>query len=156
MAKDDIDRYRALLRVDKHHLDDELVRQSEVLEEIGRRTASAELAATLAKDELEREEAREYRAIKAEEPKATVEAIKAAITLSKPCVHARNVMIEARRVADEWQSLSKAWYARGFDIKTLAELYASDYFALTQTSVSVRTPNDKEIRRTVRRVLRDA
>lgn len=151
MPADDLTRYRAQLRVDKHALDDELQRQSQVLEIIGREVAQAERMVAMAEEEVDVEEARTFRSAKAEDPKASVEAIKAIVAVDKACRTARQRLIDARHHAAEWQALSKAWYARGFDLKALAELYASDYFALTQTTIA--EPPGREPRAFVRKRL---
>lgn len=139
----DIDKYRRMLIVNRHRLDEELELQAHVLEEIGRRTAMAEAVATSAKDTSAEAEARMTRRLRQDDPRATVDLIKATITLDRECQTLRAREVHARMEADEWHALDKAWYQRGFDLKALGELFVAQYFTINSIGRAEQRPESK-------------
>lgn len=123
-----LEQYRRRLRINKHQLDDELESHAQTLEEIGELTAAAERAMTDAKRVFERTCAMHVNIVKVNDPKATEVVIKASITLDRECRRDEAMYLDAKQAHAEWDSLARAWYQRGFDLKALGELFVGQYF----------------------------
>ncbi len=134
-----IDTYRALLRIDKHALDETLMTQPDVMERISRNIARLEQIADSAKEDTKRFESRIVNKRRTEGD--SVAAAEAAMRED----HSRNVTMHAQLTAErelaEWKGLYEAWKARGYSIKDLVALYSAQYFTANPgTNFSRRDP----------------
>lgn len=138
----DLAYYRRILRVDKHCLDDALETQSQIQDEISSELAQATSRMNLAKDQLDRKTADVIAELKEGKVSETLAAGLAKKDQRR--LDLWRVYQDAREEHEQWVGLYDAWQRRGYSIKTLAELYVAQYFAVTSvtTTTSGRTPDD--------------
>ena len=134
---DDLQTFRALLRVNKHRLDEELEIQAEVMDRISDRMAQISARAAEAEQELKAAEARIYRQIKDGDEKMTEKAADNAVRRHQDRIRAHERMVLVNQELAQWQGLYAAWKARGFSISSLCDLYLGQYY--TKDSHSSRT-----------------
>lgn len=140
---------RNMLRINRHRLDDELEIQADVLDRIGREVALHNSRMLEAKKELAVTEARVIERLKEDDPKMSNPLAEKAAARDREYTEAWQKYQQARHLHEEWESAYKAWHARGFDIKALGELFAHQYFTISE----VRGPypeNTQSIRSRVR------
>lgn len=133
-----LENYRNMLRVNKHRLDDELEIQGEIMERISTQVVTHNSAAIDAKEALVKVEGRLADDFRDDDPKATVGAIDAKVKRDPERVTRWEAYQRARAMHEAWQGLLDAWRQKGFSIKTLADLYASQYFSLSSTQSDQR------------------
>lgn len=145
MSTESIERYRALLPIPKHQLDEALEIQATVYDDLQRITARRNTEVQRAKDDLARVEGRLAEDFRADEVKMSVAAIDAKVRRHRDRIKAFDAYQEAREEHEEWLGLVDAWRQRGYAIKTLAELFVANYFSTTGTSVGAdrREARDK-------------
>lgn len=137
-----LQRCRALLRINKHALDDELEVQAEYQEEIGRRCELLEHRVSTLKDELARTEARLIEEFRDGATKDLAEA-KAKRHPDRRQVWDRyQEAVEAHAL---YSNLLDAWKAKGKDIHALGKLFGDQYFSLTAKSVSHRRREERPV-----------
>lgn len=127
----DIQTYRSLLTLDKHHLDDALVVQADIMERITREVTHAARHEAESKDHLVRLEGKLYGEGKGDNPKATVGEVSAMVQRDPDRLKAFNLHLTAIELHSEWKGLLESWKQRGYAIKTLADLYGANYFSPT-------------------------
>jgi len=127
----DIDFYKKKLRVNKHRLDDELEVQAQYQDEIADHVASLAFQAAWAKDEADRIEHRLIAEAKEDNAKLAVETAKGYARANQSWKAARSYQHECQQDLERWQGLYDAWRQRGYSLKTLADLYAAQYFSVT-------------------------
>lgn len=137
MAMNDLAHYRGLLHISKHRLDDELEIQADHQERISAQVTRLNTRVLQAKEDLAKVEARLFLDFKDSDEKLTEAQVKAKILRHGERERAAKLLQECRQDHEEWSGLLDAWKGRGYNIKTLAELYGSQYFALR--SVTPRT-----------------
>jgi hypothetical protein len=130
---------RNMLRINRHRLDDELEIQAEILEKIGRSVVTLNSRQIELKRLLDVAEAKIIARIKENDPKTTNPMAEKEAKDDREYLRAWQAYQAARSEHEEWESLYKAWHARGFDIKALGELFANQYFAIN----AVRGPYPK-------------
>jgi hypothetical protein len=133
-----IEQYRQMLRVNKHRLDDELEMQAEILDQI---SASVVLAASRvadAKDELAKVEGALGDGFRDDDVKLTVAQVDARVRRDPQRVRAFERYHAQRAEHEAWAGLYDAWKQKGYSIKTLADLYAANYFALASHQIRER------------------
>lgn len=136
----DIRTYQGMIRIRKHHLDDELEMQAELLHKISDCTVRAKSDAMAAKDELDRIEGSIYSDAKQEHPKATVPELQG-ITMRNPARRESwKKYQQARQDQEEWEGLHEAWKSRGFALRALVDLRLASYY--TSDSPSSSEHND--------------
>lgn len=135
--------YRNMLRINRHRLDDELEIQSEMMDRISQEVNKLNSRMLAAKEELLRVEARLMVEIAEDATtKLTVSQMEAAVRRHRDRRDAWNALDTARYAFDEWEALRDAWKQRGFSIKTLADLYTSHYFTISDHQVRDRSDRD--------------
>ena len=150
-----LQQYRAMVRVNKHRLDDELEIHAQILDEIGRAVAEAEHNLTRIEAEHAGIIAAAARRLRSNDPKISVAAVEAELALDRSCATSAAAVADVKHTAAEWAALHKAWYQRGFDIKALAELFVAQYFVLDSAGLAKDGPN-RGIDHVARRAMRDA
>jgi len=133
--------YRAMLRVDKHELDDVLERHHQLQEEIGRELNLANAAVIRAKDDLATVEAHLFLEIKNSGDKIANDVANAQVHTHRQREKAHDIWLTLQVQAQDWQKLYEAWQQRGWSIRGLGDLYSSEYFSLTSVS---GTPRDRD------------
>jgi hypothetical protein len=136
-----IQQYRSMLVLNKHRLDDELEAQADVQERISREVVLLNSAMLAAKDKLARVEGRLGEELREDEPKLTVELRAAKVARDPARIASWEAYQSARAQHEEWSNLLEAWRQRGYSIKTLADLYGSQYFSLR--SAVARSPQER-------------
>jgi len=138
---DDLDRldtYRKMLRINRNRLDDELEIQSEMMDRISTRVIAASTRASDAKDSLGRTESRLFDDVKESETRVSNPAAEARVKRDPERIKAWTYYQRAREEHEAWTALFEAWRQRGYSIKTLADLYAANYFSLSSAQARVR------------------
>lgn len=148
--------FRTMLPVWKHRLDDELEMQPQIMEQISTEVTIRNSRALEAKDLLARTEARLTEDLREDDPKLTVNALAARLAREPERIRAWQDYQKARSDHEKWVGLLEAWRNKGYSIKTLADLYAAQYFSLNSTQASTRprsdTPETQERARSAMRV----
>lgn len=139
-----IDEFRVMLRINKHDLDTELIRHAETQEHIGRELAWRERQLSEFKDIMESIEHDKVNAAKDSAVKVTVEQAKGEARKHPAWRAARGNYQGLQQDVAEWQQLIDAWRTRGFNLKTLADLYTSKYYE--RDSVSSRDEQRAAVR----------
>ena len=137
-----LDNYRAMLSVNKHRLDDELEIQPDIMMRIASEVVTANGRMIEAKDDLGRIEGKLSEEIKEEDPKLSLPAIAAKVGRHSDRLRAWQVFQETRTTYERWNHLLDAWKQKGYAIKTLADLYAAQYFSTNSTT----SPAANEVR----------
>jgi len=154
------EQYRAMLPVHKHRLDDELEIQAQIMEQLSTEVIRLNARMLECKQALERIEGRLLFDFKDDDgPKLNAAQIDAKIKRDSGRVTAWQAYLQALSDHGKWQGLLDAWRQKGFSIKTLADLYASQYFQLHAHQVrqrNERTGNDPEAQDRIRAELRIA
>lgn len=139
----DITYYRDRLRIDKNRMDDEMSQHSERLEEIGRGVAAAAKREALAKRELEQTEARLIAEMHEADPKVAINRAQIEVKRHREYTQAHDRLLDLREELGQWESLEKAWYGRGFDLRALGELWARQYLSTSSSSDYARPVVDR-------------
>lgn len=129
----DLQTYRKMLYVHRHRLDDELEIQADIMERISAQTVIQNSRALEAKDQLSRIEARLVEDAKDDDPKLSNPMAEARVRRDPERIKAWQVYQAARAEHEAWQGLLDAWKQRGYAIKTLADLYAANYYSPSST-----------------------
>jgi hypothetical protein len=150
-----IEQFRAMLRVNKHRLDDELEIQGELMDRISTQVVIFNSKMIEAKAELARAEGLLGEEIREAEPKITVGALESKVQRDRNRVGLWQKYQQARATHEAWTGLLDAWRQKGYSIKTLADLYAAQYITLTSTQVSerqrARDENQDDLRASMRK-----
>lgn len=133
------EQYRAMLPVHKHRLDDELEIQAQFMEQISTETIRYNARMLERKLDLDKLEGRLMTELKEDEPKLTAAEVTAKIKRDPDRVKAWEIYLAALSEHLRWEGLRDAWKQKGFSIKTLADLYASQYFQLSSHQVRHRS-----------------
>jgi hypothetical protein len=129
-----MERIKALMPISKHRLDDELEQQPQRMQEISEQLVVCNSAMLRAKETLSQVEARLALDYRDSEDKLTAAQVTAKITRARERVKAWEEYQDARSAHEEWTGLLEAWRARGFAIKTLADLYQAQYYSVDRTT----------------------
>lgn len=129
--------FRDMLALSRHSLDDALEIQAAVMEAISHRCAELKSIAESAKDDLATVEAALAIELKQDDAKISVNMLDAAVQRAPRRTLCWVTYQEARQEHEEWVGLLAAWTARGYNIKTLSDLYGAQYFQLDSTSPSI-------------------
>lgn len=123
-----LDDYAALLTINKHALDDELLIQAEVSYRIGDRLAEAKAVAEELTEQAKRVEGTAFVTFK-----NASDADKLATEKARFQPEVRDWK-EKVRLADleqaRWTNLSQSWEKRGYALRELCLLYGAGYFAV--------------------------
>lgn len=122
---------RNMLRINRHRLDDELEIHADVLDRIGQEVARHNSRMLEAKKQLSAVKAQVIEQLKADDPKMTNPMAEDAAARDRDYSEAWAKYQVARQAHEEWESAYKAWYQRGFDLKALGDLFANQYFAIS-------------------------
>lgn len=128
--------YKAMLRLDKHRLDDELVEQPVIFNDITDQVALAVSRRDQIKFDIDQAEAglsSQFRSA-AEGDKITDKSIREKVDGSVKMVALRKELLAAQALLGRWQAMKEAFEQRRDMIKVAAQLHASGYF--TRSSVS--------------------
>jgi hypothetical protein len=136
---EDLQSFRNMLRINKHRLDDELEIQAEILDRIAQNVVRLDARQAELKEELAKVEGRLTLECKEDNPKMTVDEIKATVGRDKERATSWKAYRTAIAEHAEWDALYKAWAMRGKDIDVLARLYGSQYWQMD--SVTGRQPS---------------
>ncbi len=139
MADISIDKFKAMLPIIKHRLDDELEIQPDIMGRIATQVVIHNSRMLEAKEELSRVEARLLEDLKYEESKVTKDHAEAKIRRHPDRIRAWEKYQQARADHEDWSFLLDAWKAKGFAISTLANLYHAQYYALDSHHVDQKT-----------------
>lgn len=135
--------FRNMLRIDRHRLDEELEIQSEIMDRLSQRVISLNTKQLEAKEELSRTEARLTLDVDDGSTKMTAAQVAATVKRHSDRRRAFQLYSEARHEYEEWEALRDAWKGRGFALKTLADLYTSNYFSPSDHKVQDRSDRNR-------------
>lgn len=132
---DQTDKLEALqkaLAIDKFEIDEEIVRHSQIHNEVGDEAAKAIANRDYLKDELARLDAALYLKYKVKLDKAggrvTEASIQNSITLDKDRVALSGRYLKAKERADRYNALKDSFSQRGYMLRDLASLYVTKYY----------------------------
>ncbi len=151
-----LEQYWAMLRVNKHRLDDELEIQPEIMDQISTQVVLRNNRMIEAKDDLARIEGRLADDVREDDPKAGVAFIDSRVRREPERIEAFRRYQQARAEHEAWQGLLEAWKQKGYSIKTLSDLYNANYFSLSSTQISARRRSQDEASDDARAALRRA
>lgn len=130
-SKEDRDALEDALRIDRHALDDELMRQPHTYHEAAKASAIALSRRDKAKDWVKRAEAKAYGRVRARleasGAKVTEPLIAAQIELDPEVIEGKDALVAAGREASLWEVLSDAWLQRSYALKDLVQLHTTAY-----------------------------
>lgn len=154
MARLTYEDIQAMLRVNRHNLDNELEIQGEMMSRIIEEVARHNHRQLEAKDILARTEARLLVHYKDSDEKMSEKHIAAQITRDPERVKAAQDYYDAVREHKKWEGLMDGWKSRGFALTNLCDLYVAQYF----NKDSHQSRRDSRERDTLeaRRALREA
>jgi hypothetical protein len=136
-----LDEAKKRLRIDKHDLDEELIRQPELFFEVSERVTQAIAERDALKEELANVDAELDKEVRAKLTKNlerfTEAMVKNAIQTHKKHATAAENYLEAKNEADNWVALKEAFHQRRYMIQELCGLYLGNYFQRTAVSGSV-------------------
>lgn len=143
---------KAALTIDKHALDEELIRQPQYFSDVSDEYALAISERDLAKDELKAEDARLFllHKRKAEEDgeKTTQDLLNARVAADPAHARAFARSLAANVTAARWDGLKESFGQRSHALKDLAKLYETGYFGGPSAhSAANRQVADTEYRR---------
>lgn len=124
------------LAIDRHALDDELAIHAQVLYEIGREVAALSVQVKEAKRLVEEVETREITRLRDETPKLGIANAERAAHSSPQYVQQWGYLLRTTERFDQWTEARAAWVAKGYSLKDLGALYASEYFTIESTRKS--------------------
>lgn len=132
------EQYQAMLRVNKHRLDDELELQAQIMEEISTATTKYNARMLEAKQDLEKVDGKITSELKDDDPKMTVNEIAGKLKRDPERIQAWQKYLNCLSDHSKWAGLQEAWKQKGYSIKTLADLYAAQYFQLSSAQTRDR------------------
>lgn len=141
-----IEQLRALLVIDKHNLDEELIRQPQLYDEAARGAARA--ASIAAKKKLERNETEAKRATSMRNAatkkgqKITEAQVNKDLPKDPEFIKASLAYIAAEEDAGMWAALKDAFAQRSYALKDLVQLYLGGFFQADR--VGAATPRSRE------------
>lgn len=142
-----LEQYRNMLYINKHRLDDELEVQGDIMDRISTQVVRRNTAMLEAKDELAKIEGRlaeEYRDDSS--LKLTAPLIELKVKRHPERTRAWEAYQRARAEHEAWAGLLEAWRQKGYSIKTLADLYAAQYFSLSSIQSNQRQRDVDDLR----------
>jgi hypothetical protein len=119
------------MKVDKNNLDAVLERHAQFQSEIATELSEVTRELAQAKEELALEESRLYLLIKDTGDRVAHETALARVKTNRSRIVLAEAYNSLKQECDKWSGLYEAWKSRGFNIKTLSDLYSSQYFAIT-------------------------
>ena len=139
---------RSELIIDKHALDREVCEQSARLNDVGQEAARLASVRDSAKDRAKVVAAERAIAIRAELTdsggRVTESQIEARLMTDADRIDAQRDLIQAERDCAEAEARRDAWRERGYMLRTLADLYASGYWASASLAGDRRAAEERE------------
>lgn len=118
-----------LLEIDKHNLDEEIIRQPVLFQEVADACAEAESERDFMKHELGVIDAKIDGEVRAElQTKATEGMVKSRIQADKRHVAAFTDWLEAKKRSDKLEGLKESLKQRSYALRGLVALYTSSYY----------------------------
>lgn len=151
---DELDTFRKMLWIDKHRLDDELEIQPQTMMTIVQNLTSANGRLAEAKESLSMVEGRLTEEAKDNDPKATVAVVEAQVRRHRERRSAYEAFQVARHNQELWAGMLEAWKQRGYSLKTLADLFTAQYFAIDTTYNTSRRNHEEARQDELRRQMR--
>jgi hypothetical protein len=138
-----IDEFREYLKVDKHHLDDELVQHSMLFF----RVAESYVRAAAKRDELKEElalidaelDGKMRKRAEDDGEKVTEAMIKGMIITHKDHIQASEAYQAAKTEADMLGALKESFQTRGYLLRDLCQLYTAQYFDANSVKADANT-----------------
>lgn len=136
----ELERLRSGLMVDKHSLDDELMRQPQRFEEVGEAMAMAQAERDYAKEELIQLDAELFAKHRRKIEKSGVRATEALIAaaVNQDPKHQKGISnrIEAQRRLELLSAIKESFNQRSYMIRDLCSLFTASYFERTAVTAS--------------------
>lgn len=126
----DYEAFSKMLHIQKHRLDDELEVQSDILQQIGEGAATMTAREAQAKEDLDQLEAELFLELYKKGGGTTKEQAQASIQLDPDRNRLWKKWQSSKTEKERWSKLYDSWKARGFDLKSLGQLYTDQYFTV--------------------------
>jgi hypothetical protein len=137
-----IETYKTMLAIQKHRLDDELEMHPSIMQSIAEQLAERSAKALFIKDELAQLESEIIEDIRNVYEKVVVSEIDGRVKRNPKRIELFKRYQVAKVEHDKWSGLFDAWKAKGFALKTMADLFTAQYFTLATHQVRQRKERD--------------
>lgn len=137
--------FEALLPISKSDLDSELETQAATQWHIASLLAAANMMRDDMKDVHDRVKAEVSMQALIRDPSLSVAKVNMVVDTAPTRIRAWEDYLEYKKDAERWASMYEAWRSRGFALKSLCDLHASDYFAVS--SHTTRPSADAAVQR---------
>lgn len=128
----ELDKYTDLLIIDKHNLDDELIRTPQLYMDVSEHSADAGSLRDAAKSAIDEAKSEEGEKLRRDADsggyKLSEDRIKVMIAGAKSVALANARYTQANKTADQWRSMQEAFKMRGYFLRELVALYTANYF----------------------------
>lgn len=148
-ASNDVDLayYEDALRIEKDALDDEFVRQPQMLQEVCSRYALAVSLRDAAKDAVKQVEAELAVSMRERAPEGkrpTDKSIEAQVDSHPRRQKAFDTYVESIREALEWEGMFESWKQRGYVLSELTKLFLAGYWSKASSDSSASQSRYRE------------
>lgn len=131
-ARTELSFYEKALPIDRHNLDEEVIRQADLFYAVSKQCSGSEKQAAIARDlyySVKAEcAARVRKELEKQNNRVTKEMVDTALGADPENIEARKVYDEKKHNVTEWQALREAVLQRSFMLKELVQLYVAGYF----------------------------
>lgn len=135
---DELEELRSLLEIDKHSLDDEIVRQPQTFFKISEASVKATAHRDFCKEEIKRVDAdlaaAHRRKIEKSGARATDSAVSSAVAADPKHQKAVDRYIKANQRAELLNALREAFSQRSYMLRDLSTLFVANYFEKTSVT----------------------
>lgn len=134
--------YKDALKIDKDDLDNELIAQPQLLADVSEEFVRAQSRRDQANEKQKQVQAERF-AVLSKESK-TVKEADSKVVVDEKYIEAREQYKSAENEAAKWEYLRDAYKERGFMLRTLAQLYSTEYYQQASVYGSQRAADDAQ------------
>jgi hypothetical protein len=145
------DSYREQVKIDREALDDAVSNHAFLFMEVSERYTMAVSQRDKLKDEVKQEEARLFIEVRDSTEKMTNPEADARVRLDPTFMRLNSRYIDACQKVEKWGVLREAFAQRGYMLRELGNLFASQYWAKNSIDKPARESNLEKVRRSQRR-----
>lgn len=135
----DYNDYGRIMPIAKNRLDDEFEMHAEVQLHIGEEMAKFSARKDEAKESLARVDAEIYQEVAARDERLSDAKILREVVRDDRHIRAHQLYVAATRELARWTNLYDSWRSRGYMLRSLADLWISNYYAPDSESSSGKT-----------------
>lgn len=140
-----LEQIKGMLQINKHRLDDELEQQAQITYEISDKVSLASKEVAELKESMEATRAAISIELRTVYEKATISEVDSKIAVNSNYRGAFIDWQDAKREHEQWAGLLEAWRAKGFALKTLADLHMANYYAVNSGGKEREYSSNREV-----------